>query len=63
MDWGSCGYSNSKFSSGGGSSAMDDTHQYVEKLHDTQKKAEKNKHRGQGSPEAKLSNKQHSTKK
>ncbi|MFC3749640.1 MULTISPECIES: DUF4023 family protein [Bacillales] len=42
---------------------MDDTHEYVEKLHDTQKKAEKSKHRGQGSPEAKLPNKQHSTKK
>lgn len=42
---------------------MDNTHEYVEKLHETQQKAEKNKRRGKGSPEAALPGKQHSTNK
>lgn len=40
-----------------------DTHEFVEKLQDNQKKAEKNKHRGNKSPGAQLPNKQHSTNK
>ncbi|WP_340006800.1 DUF4023 domain-containing protein [Paenibacillus sp. FSL K6-0276] len=40
---------------------MDDTHAFVEKVHDTQKKAEKNKeHHGKGTPSQKLPTKQHS---
>ena len=43
---------------------MDNTHEFVKKLHDTQAKAERNKeHQGKGSPSNKLSNKQHSTNK
>lgn len=43
---------------------MDSTHDFVAKVKDTQDKAKKNKqHNGQGSPDAKLANKQHSTKK
>lgn len=41
-----------------------DTHEYVEKLHDTQRKAEKNRqHQGKGTPSDKLPTKQHGTKK
>ncbi|MFC0473392.1 DUF4023 domain-containing protein [Halalkalibacter kiskunsagensis] len=37
-----------------------DTHEFVEKLHDKQEKAEKNKKRqGNGNPSKKLPNKQH----
>ncbi|MEX2462518.1 MAG: DUF4023 domain-containing protein [Paenibacillaceae bacterium] len=40
---------------------MENTQDYLEKLRNTQEKAEKNKeHQGKGSPEAKLPNKQHS---
>ncbi|CAH0120526.1 MULTISPECIES: DUF4023 domain-containing protein [unclassified Paenibacillus] len=43
---------------------MDSTHDYVEKLHDTQKKAEKNKKRqGEGMPSGELPTKQKSTNK
>jgi len=36
----------------------------IEKIHDAQEKAEKNKkHQGKGNPDKKLSNKQHSTNK
>jgi len=43
---------------------MDSTRDFVEKVHDTQEKARKNKqHNGQGSPEKKLPGKQHSTNK
>ncbi|MBO9607179.1 MAG: DUF4023 domain-containing protein [Paenibacillaceae bacterium] len=43
---------------------MDNTQQFVEKLHDQQAKDEANrKHQGKGSPEKKLSNKQHATNK
>ncbi|MDF2669079.1 MAG: hypothetical protein K0R67_1385 [Paenibacillus sp.] len=43
---------------------MDNTHEYVEKLHENQKKAKKNKeHQGDGNPSKKLSSKQHSTNK
>ncbi|BCG57449.1 MULTISPECIES: DUF4023 domain-containing protein [Paenibacillus] len=42
---------------------MDSTHEFVEKLHDTQKKDEKNKHRAKGNQGSKLPNKQHSTNK
>lgn len=41
-----------------------DTHDFVEKLHETQEKAEKNKkHQGKGNAGNKLPNKQHSTNK
>lgn len=40
-----------------------DTHEYVAKLEEDRRKAEKNKHRGQGSPQSRLANKQHSTNK
>lgn len=43
---------------------MDSTNEFVEKLHDTQAKDEANrKHQGKGSPEKKLSTKQHATNK
>ncbi|WP_379137734.1 DUF4023 family protein [Paenibacillus sp. sgz500958] len=42
---------------------MDNTHEFVEKLHDTQKKAEKNKHSGKGSQNKVLPTKQHGTNK
>ncbi len=42
---------------------MENTHDFVEKLHATQEKAEKNKKRGKGNPAQKLPNKQHSTNK
>lgn len=43
---------------------MDNTHEFVEKLHDTQKKAAKNQaHQGKKTPNTKLPNKQHSTNK
>ncbi|TYR80707.1 DUF4023 domain-containing protein [Priestia megaterium] len=39
---------------------MDNTNEFVEKLHDKQEKAEQNKKRqGKGHPEKKLPNKQH----
>ncbi len=39
---------------------MDNTHEYVEKLHKNQKKAEQNKKRqGNGSPDEKLPNNRH----
>ncbi|MEK4062565.1 MULTISPECIES: DUF4023 family protein [Paenibacillus] len=39
------------------------THEFVEKFQENQRKAEKNKRRGKGSPESKLPNIQHSTNK
>ncbi len=46
------------------SAQMDDTHEFVEKLHDTQKKAARNKeHQGKGTPSQKLPTKQHGTQK
>lgn len=51
---------------GGTSFPMDDTHEFVEKLHDTQKKDKQNKKRqGDSSEKAgqKLPGKQHSTNK
>ncbi|MDQ0194095.1 DUF4023 domain-containing protein [Paenibacillus wynnii] len=42
---------------------MDNTHEFVEKLHDTQKKAEKNKKHGKGTPNENLPTKQHGTNK
>lgn len=43
---------------------MDSTHDFVAKIKDTQDKAKKNKqHNGEGSPGARLPNKQHSTDK
>lgn len=42
---------------------MDSTHEFVEKLHDTQKKDEENKKRGKGHPEKKLPNHSHSQSK
>ncbi|WP_075981738.1 DUF4023 domain-containing protein [Bacillus massilinigeriensis] len=38
---------------------MENTHEFVQKIHEQQKKAEKNKKRGKGHPESKLPNKQH----
>lgn len=44
--------------------SMDNTHEFVQKVHDTQKKAEQNqKRQGEGNPGEKLQNKQHSTNK
>ncbi|QMV41824.1 DUF4023 family protein [Cohnella cholangitidis] len=43
---------------------MDDTHEFVEKLHDTQNKAKRNKKRqNEEDPGNKLPGKQHSTNK
>jgi len=43
---------------------MDDTHEFVEKLHDTQRKAAKNQEtQGKGTPNKKLPTKQHGTNK
>jgi hypothetical protein len=43
---------------------MESTHDFVEKLHDTQKKAELNKkHQGKGTPAERLAKKQHGTNK
>ncbi|MDQ0061849.1 DUF4023 family protein [Paenibacillus harenae] len=43
---------------------MDNTKQFVDKVHDTQRKAEKNKRsNGEGLPANVLQNKQHSTNK
>lgn len=42
---------------------MEDTSEFVEKLHETQKKAEKNQRQGKGNEAAKLPNKKHSTNK
>ncbi|MCR2805215.1 DUF4023 domain-containing protein [Paenibacillus soyae] len=43
---------------------MDSTNEFVNKVHDTQQKAEKNKrNRGNGVPSAKMAHKQHSTNK
>ncbi|WP_084654428.1 DUF4023 domain-containing protein [Paenibacillus zanthoxyli] len=42
---------------------MESTNEFVKKLHDTQKKDEKNKHHGKGNAGFKLQNKQHSTNK
>lgn len=43
---------------------MTDTSEFVDKVHDTQQKAEKNKRtQGEGSPDSKLSNKQKGTNK
>lgn len=39
------------------------THEFVEKFQDNQRKAQKNKNRGKGTPGARLANKQHSTNK
>lgn len=46
------------------SGQMDNTHEFVEKLHDTQEKAARNKkHQGKGAPSQKLATKQHGTQK
>ncbi|WP_223067315.1 DUF4023 family protein [Paenibacillus caui] len=42
---------------------MENTHEYVEKLHENQAKAERNRKRGKGSPNAALPTKQHGTNK
>ncbi|MFD0959185.1 DUF4023 domain-containing protein [Paenibacillus chungangensis] len=43
---------------------MEDTSRFIDKVHDTQQKAERNKRRGgNGSPANQLGNKQHSTNK
>jgi hypothetical protein len=43
---------------------MENTHDFVENVHDKQKKDKLNKkHQGKGTPADKLSNKQHSTNK
>lgn len=42
---------------------MENTHDFVEKVQDTQEKAEKNKKMGKGNPSQKLPNKQHGTNK
>ncbi|HEY4389843.1 MAG TPA: DUF4023 domain-containing protein [Paenibacillus sp.] len=43
---------------------MDNTHEFVEKLHDKQAKNEANKRRnGNGNPEGRLSSKRHGTQK
>lgn len=43
---------------------MDNTHEFVEKLHDTQAKEARNKeHQGKGTPSEKLPNKKHGTQK
>lgn len=43
---------------------MEDTHKFVEKLHERQKKDQKNKeHQGNGTPNEKLPTKQHGTNK
>ncbi|MDP4095743.1 DUF4023 family protein [Paenibacillus sp. P96] len=39
---------------------MDNTHDYVEKLHENQKKQAHNRKKGHGTPSEKLSTKQHS---
>ncbi|MFB6467169.1 DUF4023 family protein [Cytobacillus sp. Hz8] len=38
---------------------MENTHEFVEKLHDQKKKVEKNNKHGKGHPERQLPNKQH----
>lgn len=40
-----------------------DTHEFVEKLHDTQAKDEENRKRGKGHPEKRLPNKLHNAPK
>ena len=40
-----------------------DTHEFVEKFLENQRKAQKNRKRGKGTPGARLANKQHSTNK
>lgn len=40
-----------------------DTHEFVAKFQENQRKAEKNRNRGKGTPGARLPNKQHSTTK
>jgi hypothetical protein len=56
------GYINSEITEEADS--MDSTRDFVAKIKDTQDKAKKNKqHNGEGSPGAKLPNKQHSTDK
>ena len=40
-----------------------DTHEFVEKFQENQRKAQKNRNRGKGSPGSRLANKQHSTNK
>ncbi|MGM0883484.1 MAG: DUF4023 family protein [Bacillota bacterium] len=43
---------------------MESTKQFVDKVHDTQRKAERNKRRrGNGDPQERMANKQHSTNK
>lgn len=42
---------------------MENTHEYVEKLNENQKKADKNRKKGSESSSFKLPNKQHSTNK
>ncbi|MBP1990014.1 DUF4023 domain-containing protein [Paenibacillus eucommiae] len=43
---------------------MENTHDFVQKLQETQEKAEENqKHQGKGSPAKKLASKQHGTNK
>ncbi len=48
----------------GGCVSVENTSDFVEKLHENQEKAEKNKkHQGKGNPGTKLPNKQHGTNK
>lgn len=42
---------------------MEDTHEFVEKIHDKQTKDLKNKKHGKGNPAGQLPTKQHSTQK
>lgn len=42
---------------------MDSTHEFVEKLHDTQEKDEQNRTRGKGHPEKQLPTKKHNNPK
>ncbi|GGB44645.1 DUF4023 family protein [Fictibacillus barbaricus] len=42
---------------------MESTNDFVEKLHENQKKAEKNKNQGKGNPHTQLPNKKHTTNK
>jgi Protein of unknown function (DUF4023) len=42
---------------------MENTSDFVEKLHEDQEKAEKNKKQGKGNPHQKLPNKKHTTNK
>lgn len=41
---------------------MENTHEFVEKIHDKQEKDERNRKRGKGTPSDRLPTKQHGTK-